>query len=82
MKFACVGSITSAVSSYGLPVTVAGSPVRLWRTYLDDACRPYPGSHTINGVEIVPAAVYLQTFLTATGARLLCGAHARLPSTV
>ncbi|MGW0808256.1 type I polyketide synthase [Nonomuraea sp. NPDC002799] len=44
---------------------LAGSRTRVWRTGLEDANRPYPGSHTLNGVEIVPAAVLVNTFLHA-----------------
>ena len=49
----------------GSSVPVAGRSLRLWQTSLDAECRPYPGSHTINGVEIVPAAVLINTFLRA-----------------
>ncbi|MBQ0984624.1 type I polyketide synthase [Streptomyces sp. F63] len=49
----------------GQPVAVSGRSLRLWRTFLEHANRPYPGSHTINGTEIVPAAVLLTTFLAA-----------------
>ncbi|GGW54704.1 phthiocerol synthesis polyketide synthase type I PpsA [Streptomyces lucensis JCM 4490] len=49
----------------GPRVPVAGRPMELWRTLLDDESRPYPGSHTINGTEIVPAAVLINTFLDA-----------------
>lgn len=52
----------------GAPTTVAGSPLRLWRTWLDDSNRPYPGSHALSGVEIVPAAVLVNSFLTAAPA--------------
>ncbi|MGA5757806.1 type I polyketide synthase [Nonomuraea bangladeshensis] len=48
-------------------VDLAGTDVRLWRTVLDDHTRPYPGSHAIEGVEIVPAAVLTATFLAAAG---------------
>ncbi|MFI6015637.1 type I polyketide synthase [Streptomyces sp. NPDC051243] len=51
----------------GQPVAVSGRSLRLWRTLLEDTNRPYPGSHTINGTEIVPAAVLLNTFLAASG---------------
>ncbi|UUU22864.1 type I polyketide synthase [Streptomyces sp. DSM 40750] len=51
----------------GQPVSVSGRSLRLWRTLLEDSNRPYPGSHTINGTEIVPAAVLLNTFLAASG---------------
>lgn len=49
----------------GTPAAVAGSELRLWHSTLDDDSRPYPGSHALNGVEIVPAAVLAVTFLTA-----------------
>lgn len=49
----------------GAPTSLAGSRTRMWRTSLEDANRPYPGSHALNGVEIVPAAVLVNTFLHA-----------------
>ncbi|WP_431977779.1 type I polyketide synthase [Micromonospora haikouensis] len=49
----------------GTEVPVGGHGMRLWRTLLDESCRPYPGSHTINGVEIVPAAILINTLLRA-----------------
>lgn len=56
-------------SLLGSPTTVAGREVHLWSTRLSDATRPYPGSHAINGAEVVPAAVLLVTFLRlASGA--------------
>ncbi len=35
------------------------------RQFLDGDNRPYPGSHPVNGVEIVPASVLVNTFLEA-----------------
>ncbi|MFG3421695.1 type I polyketide synthase [Micromonospora sp. NPDC048063] len=52
----------------GTATTVAGTELRLWHTVLSDASRPYPGSHTVQGAELVPAAVLAATFLAA-GAR-------------
>ncbi|MBU3062191.1 acyltransferase domain-containing protein [Nocardia sp. NEAU-G5] len=49
----------------GAETTVVGSPIRVWQSSLDDSTRPYPGSHSINGVEIVPAAVFLSSFFEA-----------------
>ncbi|MFC7582682.1 phosphopantetheine-binding protein [Nonomuraea antimicrobica] len=43
----------------------------MWRTVLDDQTRPYPGSHAIEGVEIVPAAVLAVTFFAAAGRQAL-----------
>ncbi|MFH8803404.1 beta-ketoacyl synthase N-terminal-like domain-containing protein [Streptomyces sp. NPDC017936] len=52
----------------GPRTTLAGTtPLDLWRTRVDRESRPYPGSHALHGVEIVPAAVVLQTFLDAAG---------------
>ncbi|WP_250906734.1 type I polyketide synthase [Nonomuraea sp. NEAU-A123] len=50
---------------------LAGTDVRLWRTGVDDQTRPYPGSHAIEGVEIVPAAVLAATFFAAAGGQVL-----------
>ena len=71
--------------------TLLGSPVeladpaspRVWRTRLEYESRPYPGSHAVQGVEIVPAAVILNTFCAATGQRGLADVrlHAPLPVT-
>ncbi|MER0448731.1 type I polyketide synthase [Streptomyces sp. Edi4] len=50
----------------GGQTAVNGStPARLWETYLDESCRPYPGDHPVQGVEIIPATVLLNTFFTA-----------------
>ena len=38
---------------------------RMWQTRLDFDTRPYPGDHPVQGTEIVPAAVLLNTFLAA-----------------
>jgi 6-methylsalicylic acid synthase len=43
----------------------ATTPAHAWQTFLDRDSRPYPGSHPVKEVEIIPAAVLLNTFLTA-----------------
>ncbi|GFJ80766.1 phthiocerol synthesis polyketide synthase type I PpsA [Phytohabitans houttuyneae] len=63
----------------GAAVPVAGQSLRLWRTLLDASRRPYPGSHTINGVEILPAAVLITTFLRAGASESLTDLVLRLP---
>lgn len=45
-------------------------PAKVWQTRLDMDTRPYPGDHPVGGTEIIPAAVLLNTFLTATGGDL------------
>ncbi|MEO6504174.1 MAG: type I polyketide synthase [Jatrophihabitantaceae bacterium] len=49
----------------GSEVEVAGSALQLWRTRLTAESRPYPGSHTIDGMEVVPAASLVTTLLAA-----------------
>ncbi|WP_082753739.1 SDR family NAD(P)-dependent oxidoreductase, partial [Mycobacterium sp. NAZ190054] len=52
-------------------VDVTGEvPSRVWQTRLDMNNRPYPGDHPVQDTEIVPAAVLLNTFLTAAGSGL------------
>jgi 6-methylsalicylic acid synthase len=57
--------------------------IQLWQSYLDMTCRPYPGDHPVQGVEIIPAAVLLNTFLAATDGTIgdcaLDDVHLRVP---
>jgi 6-methylsalicylic acid synthase len=45
-------------------------PARVWQSRVDMDTRPYPGNHPVQGTEIVPAAVLLNTFLIAAGTGL------------
>lgn len=54
----------------GLMEVTGAVPARVWQTRLDSSTRPYPGDHPVQGTEIVPAAVLLNTFLTAAGTDL------------
>ncbi len=47
-----------------IPVA-ATSPTHLWQARLTPSTKPYPGSHHINGVEIIPISVLLQTLSAA-----------------
>ncbi len=50
---------------------VAGAvATRVWQTRLEMSNRPYPGDHPVQGTEIVPAAVLLNTFMAAAGGGL------------
>lgn len=61
-------------------VDVTGEvPARVWQTGLDMGNRPYPGDHPVQGTEIVPAAVLLNTFLTVAGAGGLTDVRLRTP---
>ncbi|MCF6388923.1 acyltransferase domain-containing protein [Mycobacterium sp. MBM] len=48
----------------------AAVPVKVWQTQLDMDTRPYPGEHPVQGTEIIPAAVLLNTFLSAAGGEI------------
>ena len=74
-------------SLLGARTVVNGTtPSWLWQTRLDFASRPYPGTHPVHGVEIVPAAVLLSTFLAAGndvyGRCLLTDVRLRVPISV
>lgn len=60
---------TTSHTLLGGRTEVAGTvATRMWQTRLDVDTRPYPGDHPVQGTEIVPAAVLLNTFLSAAGA--------------
>lgn len=68
---------TSSHTLLGGRTEVAGTvATRMWQTRLDVDTRPYPGDHPVQGTEIVPAAVLLNTFLTAAGAGAASGSGA------
>src|SRR5699024_10075963 len=47
--------------------TVNGrTPALLWKTRLDRKTLPYPGTHPVRDVEIIPAAVLLNTLFAAS----------------
>jgi acyl carrier protein len=48
-------------------------PVHLWQAWLKPEAKPYPGLHRIDGVDVVPVSVLLQTLSTAAAE---CGASA------
>ena len=67
----------------GSPLTVNGtSTVRVWQTWLDHGSRPYPGDHPVQGTEIIPAAVLLNTFFAASAGHALTDVSLRVPVSV
>ena len=63
----------------GQRIHVAGTDTTLYTTELDSDSKPFPGSHPLHGTEIVPAAGLLNTFLQATGAKVLTNIVLRVP---
>ena len=49
----------------GSRTIVWGTDHVLFETHVDEATRPYPGTHPLHGAETVPAAVLINTFLHA-----------------
>ncbi|KAJ8112680.1 hypothetical protein OPT61_g5007 [Boeremia exigua] len=63
-------------------VEIAGSKTKVWTTTLDDKTKPYPLTHPLDGTEIIPAAVYCNTFHRATGATFLNNLEFRVPTPI
>jgi 6-methylsalicylic acid synthase len=59
---------------------VAGADTKVWTTILDETSKPYPLSHSLNDTEIIPAAVYCNTFHQATGASVLENLELKVPT--
>lgn len=66
----------------GQRTVVAASDTTLFATMLDESSKPFPRPHELHGTNIVPAAVYINTFLNATGAKFLADMELRIPLAV
>ncbi|KAJ5914242.1 polyketide synthase [Penicillium tannophilum] len=65
----------------GSRVAVAGEDVATYATTIDEDSNPFPGQHPVQGSEIIPAAVLINTFLLGTGSQELSNFHLRVPIT-
>ncbi|OJD30788.1 6-methylsalicylic acid synthase [Diplodia corticola] len=63
----------------GQRTPVAGTDTVLYTTKLDDKTKPFPGTHPLDGTEIIPAAVYVNTFHHATGGTEISDIKLRVP---
>ncbi|KAF9020983.1 thiolase-like protein, partial [Rhodocollybia butyracea] len=63
----------------GQRIPVAGSDMVVYSTKLNDKTKPFPGTHLFDGTEIIPAAVYINTFYHATGGTELSNINLRVP---
>lgn len=66
----------------GQKIQVSGTDGVLWQTCLDSQVKPFPGRHFLHGAEIVPAAVLLNTFLSAAPGHTLRNVQLRVPVVV
>ncbi|KAJ4302628.1 hypothetical protein N0V90_001517 [Kalmusia sp. IMI 367209] len=67
-------------SLLGQRFDVAGSDTHIFTTILEESIKPYPLSHSLHGTEIIPAAVYCNTFHHAAGATILDNLQLRVPT--
>lgn len=65
----------------GKRTVLFGTKAMLWETYLDEEVKPFPGNHYVHESEIIPAAVLLNTFLSATTSCSLREISLRVPVT-
>ena len=66
----------------GQKIQVTGTDGVLWQTCLDPHVKPFPGRHFVDEAEIVPAAVLLNTFLSAAPGHSLRNVLLRVPVVV
>lgn len=66
----------------GEGTTIAGNDTVLFSTIVDDSTRPFPQPHQVHGTDIIPASVYINTFLNATGAKVLSNMDLSVPLAV
>ena len=66
-------------SLLGSQTLVAGTDVVIFTTTLSIDSKPFPGNHPLDGTEIIPAGVYINTFHQATGTRELHDLQLRVP---
>ncbi|KAF2022657.1 hypothetical protein EK21DRAFT_82777 [Setomelanomma holmii] len=64
----------------GSVIEVASCGTKVWTTTLDDSTKPYPSTHQLDGTEIIPAAVYCNTFRNATAATVISDLELRVPT--
>ncbi|KAH6866263.1 acyl transferase domain-containing protein [Thelonectria olida] len=63
----------------GQRTVIAGTDTILYSTKLKEENKPFPRPHELQGTNIIPAAVYVNTFLHATDATVLSDVTMRVP---
>lgn len=69
-------------SMNGQRTAIAGTDVTVFTTKLNEANKPFPRDHKLHDTNIIPAAVYVNTFLQATKATTLSDMTLRVPLAV
>ncbi|KAI9719366.1 MAG: Type I Iterative PKS [Chrysothrix sp. TS-e1954] len=63
----------------GQRTVIAGTKTTLYTTELVDSNKPFPRPHQVYGTNIIPAAVYVNTFHHATGGTMLSSMALKVP---
>jgi 6-methylsalicylic acid synthase len=79
---AAIGHDPRTHTLLGSRTEIGTAAMDVWQTTLDATSRPCPGEHLVRGVEIIPAAVVLATFLAAAQTTALSEVTLRTPLTV
>jgi 6-methylsalicylic acid synthase len=66
----------------GHRTTIAGTDTTLFTTTLEESTKPFPLPHQLHGTDIIPAAVYVNTFYHATGATTISDMELKVPLAV
>lgn len=61
---------------------IAGTDTTIYTTKLEDSNKPFPRPHELHGTNIIPAAVYVNTFLHGSGANVLTDVTMKVPLAV
>ncbi|KAH5774382.1 mellein synthase [Parastagonospora nodorum] len=66
----------------GQRMVVAGTNMTIFTTALDESSKPFPMPHQLHGTDIIPVSVYVNTFIKATGGKVLSKMELRVPLAV
>ncbi|KAI5868234.1 acyl transferase domain-containing protein [Durotheca rogersii] len=74
--------VSSGSASAESRTAIAGTNTTLFTTKLNESNKPFPRPHQLHGTNIIPAAVYVNTFLHAANATTLSNMMLRVPLAV
>ena len=66
----------------GQRTIIAGTDITLYSTKLEDRNKPFRRPHELQGTNIIPAAVYINTILHGTGPNVLSDMTLSVPLAV
>ncbi|KAH7092165.1 hypothetical protein FB567DRAFT_434875 [Paraphoma chrysanthemicola] len=66
----------------GNRTVIAGADSTVFTTSIEESTKPFPLPHQLHGTNIIPAAVYVNTFFLATGATTISDMELKIPLAV